>query len=418
MSNSGTRGQGPGTRGLGPGAKTNIIARMPTPSSLRVVVVGAGAFGGWTALTLVERGAQVTLIDAWGPGNARASSGGETRVIRSTYGTRAVYTEMAMRALARWQSCDAQWPGVLRKTGVLWMFGKDDGFGRASVETLKAEGIPIHSLTVAAAKRRFPQIDFRGVSSAFFEPEAGYLFARRACEHVVQRFVAEGGTYRQAAAETPVMVEGSPLKHLRLRDCSLLAADVFVFACGPWLGPLFPHAIGRRIMPTRQEVCYFGTPPGDARFADPQLPVWIDVGTRVRYGIPANSGGGLKIADDTAGPTFDPSSGHRQVAASGVRAARSFLGRRFPAMKNAPLVASEVCQYEATPDSHFIIDRHPQASNVWIAGGGSGHGFKMGPAIGEMLTALVLNESEPDPQFALGRFKTGWARQRWEKKWA
>jgi monomeric sarcosine oxidase len=392
---------------------------MPSRSSRRVVVVGAGAFGGWTALTLAERGARVTLIDAWGPGHARASSGGETRVIRSTYGSRAIYTEMAMRALARWQTDEVRWQqGLLRKTGVLWMFGKDDDFGRASVETLKSAGIPINGLTVAAAKRRFPQIDFRGVSSTFFEPEAGYLFARRACEHVVQRFVEEGGSYRQTAAEIPVTLEGSRLKHLRLRDGSVLPGDVFVFACGPWLGPLFPDVVGRRIMPTRQEVYYFGTPAGDARFADPQLPVWIDVGTRVRYGIPASTGGGLKIADDTKGSTFDPSSGQRQVTASGVRAARVFLGRRFPAMKSAPLVASEVCQYEATPDAHFIIDTHPHASNVWIAGGGSGHGFKMGPAVGEMLTALVVNESEPDPQFGLARFKTGWAQQKWEKKWS
>src|SRR5262245_52306536 len=179
-------------------APNGISSPMPSPSSLRVVVVGAGAFGGWTALTLVERGAQVTLIDAWGPGNARASSGGETRVIRSTYGTRAVYTDMAMRALARWQAHDARWQrGLLRKTGVLWMFGEDDGFGRASVETLTAAGIPIHDLALTTARRRFPQIDFTGISSAFFEPEAGYLFARRACEQVVERFVAEGGSYRQ-----------------------------------------------------------------------------------------------------------------------------------------------------------------------------------------------------------------------------
>lgn len=392
---------------------------MRKRTTLRVVVAGAGAFGGWTALTLAERGATVTLIDAWGPGNVRASSGGETRVIRTTYGSRAVYTEMAMHALARWEACDARWKrGFLRKTGVLWMFGKDDGFGRASVRTLNTAGIPIHELTLAAARRRFPQINFTGTSLAFFEPQAGYLFARRACEHVVERFVAEGGNYRQASTESPVRIEGSRLKHLRLGDGSILQGDVFVFACGPWLATLFPDVVGRRVTPTRQEVYYFGTPAGDARFGDPQLPVWIDVGTRVRYGIPANASGGFKIADDTSGPKFDPSAGQRQVARSGVRAARAFLGRRFPSLRNAPLVDSEVCQYEASPDAHFIIDRHPGASNVWIAGGGSGHGYKMGPAIGEMLTSLILGESEPNPQFGLARFQTGWKQQRWDKKWS
>ena len=392
---------------------------MPNRSTPRVVVVGAGAFGGWTALTLAERGAQVTLIDAWGPGNARASSGGETRVIRSTYGTRAIYTEMAMRALARWQAYDARWQrGFLRKTGVLWMVARDNGFARASIDTLSAAGIPIHDLTLAAARQRFPQVDFKGVSTTFFEPEAGYLFARLACEHVVERFVAAGGSYRQASAETPLAIEGTGLRRLRLRDGAVLQGDVFVFACGPWLGSLFPDVIGRRVTPTRQEVHYFGTPGGDTRFIDAHLPVWIDVGTRVRYGMPESARGGLKIADDTPGPLFDPSSGQRQVTPASVSAARRFIGRRFPALKNAPLVASEVCQYEATPDSHFIIDRHPRASNVWIAGGGSGHGYKMGPAVGEILTELVLGQSEPDPQFGLARFTAGWAQQRWEKKWS
>ena len=390
--------------------------RKPTP---HVAVIGAGAFGGWTALTLRERGIHVTLIDAWGPGNVRASSGGETRVIRTTYGARAIYTELTLRALERWHAYDARWQrGFLRKTGALWMFGKDDGFGRDSVETLTAAGIPIHDLTLAAARKRYPQIDFRGVSQAFFEPEAGYLFARRACEHVVERFVASGGLYRQAAAASPIRVEGAQLTRLRLADNSFIEADAFVFACGPWLGTLFPAVIGQRITPTRQEAYYFGSPAGDARFGDASLPVWIDVGARVFYGIPGPAGSGFKVADDTPGSVFDPSTGQRQATISGIRTARRFLGRRFPALRGAPLVSAEVCQYEATPDSHFIVDRHPDAPNVWLVGGGSGHGYKMGPAIGEMMSALLLDELDPDPQFGLARFKRGWSQRRWDKKWS
>src|SRR5215212_2542 len=118
----------------------------------RVVVIGAGAFGGWAALELRRRGAHVTLLDAWGPGNARASSGGETRVIRATYGARTIYTKMAWRAMALWQAHDAAWDrGFFRKTGALWMFGKDDAFGRASAATLRAEKIPIEDLSPQAA---------------------------------------------------------------------------------------------------------------------------------------------------------------------------------------------------------------------------------------------------------------------------
>ena len=380
-----------------------------------VAVIGAGAFGGWTALELRRRGVDVTLIDAWGPGNVRASSGGETRVIRATYGTRSIYSRMTMRALERWRAYDAgARSGLLRETGVLWMFGSDAGFGRTSADAMHALGIPLEPLTPSDAARRFPQIAFDDtIRSILWEPRAGYLFARRACADVVARFIAEGGEYREAAVRSPLRIASGPLREVDLEGGGTIAADAFVFACGPWLGRLFPDAVGSRVTATRQEVYYFGTPAGDARFHDPEMPVWIDCGERVLYGIPGNAHRGFKIADDTSGPEMDPTWSARDATPSGIDAARAFLARRFPQLADAPLVGSEVCQYEATPDSHLIVDRHPAAANVWIAGGGSGHGFKMGPVIGELLASCVLDGASPDPQFGLDRFRAtpagGWA---------
>jgi len=385
----------------------------------RVVVIGAGAFGGWTALELRRRGAQVTLLDAWGPGNARASSGGETRVIRATYGTRAIYTRMAIRAIELWRAHDARWQrGFYRPSGAIWMFGADDSFGRASVASLRAANMPIEELTPAEAAMRFPQITFDDtIQSVLWEPIAGYLYARRACEHVVERFIAEGGVYRQAAVPAPFAVAGGPVRRIVTDAGDTIEADHFVFACGPWLGRLFPDVIGTRVKATRQEVYYFGTPPGDARFNDPQMPVWVDYRERLMYGIPGNANRGFKVADDSTGPELDPTTATREATASGIEAARAFLTVRFPALANAPLLGSEVCQYEASPDSHFIVDRHSGASNVWIAGGGSGHGFKMGPAFGEMLAQYVLGTLTPDPQFALSRLVAAPAGG-WEAKWS
>ena len=384
-----------------------------------VVVVGAGAFGGWTALELRRRGARVTIVDAWGPGNARASSGGETRVIRATYGARRIYTRMAIRAMALWRAHDAKWErGLMRQTGVLWMFGNDDAFGRASAAALVAEQLPIETLTPQDAAKRFPQVAFDStIKTVLWEPEAGYLFARRACAHVLERFIAEGGEYRQSAVPAPVSVGDAPLRRLALADGTAVEADAFVFACGPWLGRLFPDVVGTRVTATRQEVYYFGTPPGDTRFVDPSMPVWVDYRERFFYGIPGNAHRGFKVADDTPGPAFDPTDGSRDATPAGVEAVRGFLKRRFPALAGAPLLGSEVCQYEASPDSHFIVDRHPGAANVWIAGGGSGHGFKMGPAIGERVASHVLSGSAPDPQFALARLATTPAGG-WDEKWS
>ena len=371
---------------------------------MHIVVVGAGAFGGWTALALRRRGARVTLLDAWGPGHTRASSGGDTRVIRATYGTRAVYTRLTTRAMALWRAYDAEWDaGLLHTTGCLWMFGADDRFGRASMATLHAAGLPIAELSRREAQQRFPQIAFDGIATVLWEPGAGYLLARRACAHVVERFCGEGGAYRQASVRPPAAAGGEALRGVTLESGDTIEADLFVFACGPWMGGLFPREIGAHITPTRQEVYYFGTPPGDARFDDPAMPVWLDCRERIFYGIPGTGGRGFKVADDTPGPPFDPTSGSREPTVAGIAAARAFLAHRFPALADAPFVGSEVCQYEATPDGHFVIDRHPSCSNIWIAGGGSGHGFKMGPAIGELLAECILGTAAPDPQFALAR---------------
>ena len=388
--------------------------------NLHVAVVGAGAFGGWTALHLVRQGADVTLIDAWGPANARASSGGETRAMRATYGTRQVYTSLAARALALWRAHDERWQtGLFRKTGVLWLFGQDDAFGRASAEGLAAEGLPYEWMSPADAAARYPQLAYDGIGSVLYEPEAGYLRARRACEHVVERFIAEGGVFRLGAVAGPVRIERSPLTRVALDDGTALEADAFVFACGPWLGELFPDAIGSLITPTRQEVHYFGAPAGDDRFSDVRLPVWIEVGERVIYGIPGDRDRGFKVADDTPGPVFDPTHGSREISPDGVAAARTFLARRFPVLAGAPFLGGVVCQYEASPDAHFVVDRHPGAENVWIAGGGSGHGFKMGPAIGEVIAGAVLGGPQPAVDWRLARFAGAAGREAAkQRKWS
>lgn len=373
--------------------------------ALHVAVVGAGAFGGWTALDLRRSGARVTLLDAWGPGNSRASSGGETRIIRGIYGGKARYVELTARAFVRWWEHEERWARRLyRRTGALWMFQGDDGYARSTLLLLRAAGLEVAELTPADAARRYPQIDFSGVRSVFFEIEAGYLLARQACDAVLSGFLAEGGEYRTAAVR-PGAIAGGGLRELVLADGTTLKADRFVFACGPWLGELFPDVIGDRITPTRQEVLFFGPPSGDARFDEDACPVWVDYGERFLYGIPGNDRRGFKVADDTRGPRIDPTTEERLVTAEAIARARAFLERRFPALARAPVVETRVCQYEQTPDADFILDRHPAADNVWLAGGGSGHGFKMGPAIGELVASLVLGRAEPEAQFSLARFR-------------
>ena len=381
-------------------------------SQEHVAVVGAGAFGGWAALALLRAGVRVTLVDAWGAGHSRASSGGETRVIRAVYGGVPVYSEMAARALVLWREAEQRWQRqVLFRTGALWLCAADDAYVRRSIEPMRAAGLPLEQLSPAEAARRYPQFGFRDVRTAYFEPEAGFLAARAACELVRETVVREGGAYRQAWARPGARVPapggqmGERLTGLVLSDGSTLGADRFVFACGPWMAGVFPEVIGRRIVATRQEVFFFGTPAGDPRYDAGALPVWAHLGERITYGVPSHERRGLKVADDSAGEEVDPTALDRAPSAAGLAGARRILRERFPALAGAPLVEARVCQYEASSDGHFLVDRHPRLENVWLVGGGSGHGFKMGPALGEHVAAVVQGRSAVHPLFAYGRLR-------------
>lgn len=375
------------------------------PSREHAVVVGAGAFGGWTALALLRAGMRVTLVDAWGAGHSRASSGGETRVIRASYGGVPIYSAMAVRAMALWREAEQQWKRpVLFRTGAVWMCATDDGYVRRSIEPMRAVGLSVEELSPSEAARRYPQMSFRDVRTVFVEPAAGYIAARAACELVRETFVREGGEYRQAWVR-PGAAAGTRLPTITLADGSTLSADRFVFACGPWMAQVFPDVIGRRIVATRQEVFFFGVPAGDARFDLGSLPVWVHIGERFVYGIPGHERRGLKVADDTAGEEVDPTTVDRSPSAAGLARARAILHERFPALVNAPLLEARVCQYEASSDGHFLVDRHPQFENVWLVGGGSGHGFKMGPALGEHVAALVQGKAAVHALFAYQRLR-------------
>jgi len=377
-----------------------------------MAVVGAGAFGGWTALHLLERGARVTLLDAWGPGNSRASSGGETRIMRGAYGPDQPYTEIAARALKLWARYERRWKRrFLHRIGVLWMaHSNNDTFERGSIKSLRQTGIKFQELSARELKKRWPQVSFEGIDWGIYEPECGYLEARSSCLAVVEAFVAAGGMYKQFAV-MPDGLDGAGIAHARLgglvlSDGSRLKADCYVFACGPWLGKLFPETIGDLVQATKQDIFFFGTPAGDPRFNDTHLPVWGDHREHFFYGIPGSDRRGFKVADDTRGPAFDPTSGERVVSLDTLRGVREYLAFRFPALKDAPLIETRVCQYEQTPDEHFIVDRHPRMENVWLLGGGSGHGFKHGPALGEMMAESILKEREPPGIWRLARFLT------------
>lgn len=375
---------------------------MKTGQTYDTAVIGAGVFGAWTAYHLRQSGHSVVLLDAYGAANSRASSGGESRIIRMGYGPDEIYTRWALRSLKLWQDFfRATGEPLFQQTGVLWIAHAADAYSLATIATLDRAGVRFEKLTPDEIERRFPQIARDSSMWGIFEPDSGVLMARRAVQAIVRETVARGASYLPEAIIAPAGGTGR-LDSLRTQSGLTVAAANFVFACGPWLPKIFPALLGDLIKPTRQEVFFFGVAPGDQRFSPPAMPAWVDFNELV-YGIPDLEGRGFKIAIDRHGPPFDPDTGERLVTTEGLTSVREHLSRRLPALRDAPVIETRVCQYENTPNGDFIIDRHPDFDNVWLVGGGSGHGFKHGPALGAYVADMITQRggSDIEPRFTL-----------------
>jgi sarcosine oxidase len=369
-----------------------------------VVVVGTGVFGAWTAAHFARRNKRVLLVDSYGPGNARASSAGESRIIRMGYGADEIYTRWSQNSLAQWKEFFGfKRPGLFHETGVLWLANEGDTRIRDTAATLTRCGVEFEQLDRPALEKRYPQINLDGIATAIFEPASGVLMARRGVAAVVEDAIFRGVEYRVGEVLSPTIGAGSGSKSIssvKTRGGQEFAAESFVFACGAWLGKVFPDVLGERIFPTRQEIYFFGVPPGDSRFAPAALPTFLFQGDET-YGMPDIEARGFKIALDRHGPRVDPDTQSRIVSEAAAEEVRAYVGRRFPALRGAPIVETRVCQYENTSSGDFLIDRHPGADNVWFVGGGSGHGFKHGPAIGEYVAARILDGVAGESRFSL-----------------
>lgn len=379
------------------GAAPAVVRDGGTPE---VAVVGAGVFGAWTAVQLQRMGRKVLLIDAWGPANARASSGGESRMIRAGYGKDAIYTRMARDSLREWKALSAR-AGlpIFAETGVLFFSEREDDYIRSSIAVNRDLGLPVEVLTRSSMSARYPAIDFEGIEIGFLEPGFGVLMARRAVQTLVAEFVKAGGAYLNA--------EVLPPSSDRLDEIGTTAGSVragaFVFAAGPWLPKLIPDLLSRRIFPTRQEVFYFSPPPGSDLFGPAKLPGWADFNRGdIWYGMPDLEARGFKIANDVHGPAIDPDVGDRLPSSAALAEARAYLARRFPTIARRPLNEARVCQYENSANGDFLIDRHPIWANAVLIGGGSGHGFKHGPEVGRYAAQLLSGTLRtPEPRFSL-----------------
>lgn len=371
-------------------------AARPLVQHVDVAIIGAGVFGAWTAWHLVRAGKSVRLFDAYGAGHWRASSGGESRVIRMGYGADTIYSDMARESLDYWKdlSDSASLP-IFHKTGVLWFAPQGDTYTSQSLDWLRANRVDHDHGDAHWMQDKWRQIQFYQGETGLLEKESGALIAGRG----VQEVIADARITVERVVMPAPLIDKKARTH-RLPDGG--TADHLVYALGPWLSELFPQQLAGKIVATRQEVYHFGAPQGDTRFAPPELPVWADFNNgRIVYGIPDLEGAGFKMAIDVHGPVVDPDTQDRALTPAGIAEARAYLARRFPSLADAPLIGGRVCQYENSSNGDYLIDRLPGQDRIWLVGGGSGHGFKNGPAVGKRVAAHILDPNLPvEPRFS------------------
>ncbi len=264
-----------------------------------------------------------------GPGNARATSGDETRIIRASHSDDPFYSRWSREALTAWNAlADTIGERLFVPAGVLWLAHEEGGWEASSEATLRSLDIPVERLSPDDVAARWPQMRSDDLAFAIFEPEAGLLMARRGVAAVARTFDEEGGRSELGWAE-PGAVDGRRLLDVTLGDGRRLAAAEFVFAAGPWLPRLFPDAVGDLIRVTKQDVLFMGSPAGDGRFSAGSLPCWLDSDGAV-YGLPAVDGRGMKVGPDRYGPPFDPTDGQRIVDPESVELVRTYLAMALP----------------------------------------------------------------------------------------
>jgi sarcosine oxidase len=356
-------------------------------------IIGAGTFGSSLAWWLARTGWNVTLVDQFEPGDTRATSGGETRLIRCGHGEDALYPASAWRARSLWRELEAECGAeLLAECGLAWFAHREDGWEGASARVLGEAGIPCERLEPGEASRLFPSLRTDDLAFVLLEPHAGVLRAQTAVRALASAAVDHGARLVRGR----VRPDGA---RAVLEDGTALEADRVVWACGGWLRDLFPGLVELRV--TRQELFFLDGGP-EWRSA----PGWVDF-DKALYGTGDIDDLGVKAAHDPDGPPLDPDAPLPATDPESERLVREMAAWRFPALDGAPLKGSKTCRYELSADGHFVVAEHPEHPGVWVVGGGSGHGFKHGPALAERIAAAWAGERPLPPEWAPAERRAG-----------
>jgi N-methyl-L-tryptophan oxidase len=379
---------------------------MPRAKEYEVIVVGAGSMGMAAGAFLAKQGAKTLLIDAFHPPHDRASHGGASRMIRHAYGEGKDYVVLAKRAQTLWEALETETGyKIFERTGVLGLGPNDSPFLQETIAAAKAYDLPLEVLSAREVAAKWPGIRVPDHFIGCYEPTTGFIYSENAIQAYKELALKNGAEF----------LPDAPVHSLDWQDgfvdvqtpAGSFRGEKVIITVGAWAGKLL-SGLNLPLRPVRKVFGWFETPAG--LYDAPTFPsFYVDGGDRMYYGFPNANASGLKLGRMDGGQPIDPDR-HRQdfgAFASDEADLRAFLQTYMP-QADGPLIAGKTCLMTHSPDSHFIIDRHPENENIVIACGFSGHGFKFASALGELLAQLALTgRTDHDiSRFSLSRFNT------------
>jgi monomeric sarcosine oxidase len=371
----------------------------------RVVIVGAGIVGLSTAYALLKQGMQhVTILEQAEVDHRRSTSHGLSRLLRFEYGADAFYSELVQLSLKRWRTLEHVTRQTLCTSAALLSLGNEgDNFTLPSYYTLRELGLPIERLSRTTCKQFFPQFAVQSYDHFTHNTEAGILHAST-CLHTLKQLISDmGGVIQEAQRVTRITHDNqrTPVR-VHCRDGETIPGDRIVLALGPWVHRLLGD-LRLPIRMTRQYLLYFANLSA-ASYGIHTFPAFL---SGELYGFPlhtsyAHSGPSwLKVASHTFGNPIDPDD-ISPIEERVIAQIKKKVYNLLPDLRYATLAHIDACMYDVSPDENFILDRHPQDPRIVFATGLSGHGFKFGLVLGELLSSLVR---EAPPPVSMERFQ-------------
>ena len=365
------------------------------------LVVGGGIFGLTAVDELLKRGHTVTLIDQGAIPHPLAASTDISKVVRMEYGTDDLYFEMVDKAIDGWHAWNAQFQSTLyHETGVTMLARREmapGGYEYESYQRLLAHGHTAVRLSSADITSRFPAWNGDTYVDGFFNPRAGFAESGRVVAALAAEVRRAGASILEGHTAVSLLTDphGQRVTGVQTAEGHTFTAGHVILAAGAWTHVLLPElqpymqATGHPVFHLRPDKPELFTPPHFVVFT-------ADVANTGWYGFPLHpSEGVVKIANHGVGQILHPVQDERVVTAVDEAHLRRFLRETFPTLADAPIVYTRRCLYNDTRDEHFWLDRHPTLANLTVAAGGSGHGFKFAPVLGELIADTAVGQPHP-----------------------